>query len=266
MGAAILASVDGEILPPEEATISILDDGLLRGDGAFEVIKLYGAPPVPPRRPRRPPAPLRRRDPSRLRRAGAPGRDRGAARRRRRSRRLPADRDHARRPPAADDRAGSRLARQRPDRPRHADPERDPRRGQVDLLRGEHARDPARRRARRRRGRLRRRRRHGAGGADLLDLLDRRRRPPADARPRGRDPRLDHPRRRRRGTRRRGGHVPEAGAARRPGRLPRLDDREIQPVSAIDGEDLETTGDEHAAAAAAALRDAVARDRSEAEA
>ena len=45
MGAAILASVDGEILPPEEATISILDDGLLRGDGAFEVIKLYGHHP-----------------------------------------------------------------------------------------------------------------------------------------------------------------------------------------------------------------------------
>ncbi|MET0127475.1 MAG: aminotransferase class IV, partial [Solirubrobacterales bacterium] len=42
--------------------------------------------------------------------------------------------------------------------------------------------------------------------------------------------------------------------------------REIQPVSAIDGDDLETTGDEHAAAAAAALRDEVARDRSEAEA
>jgi branched-chain amino acid aminotransferase len=45
MGAAILASVDGEILPPEEATISILDEGLLRGDGAFEVIKLYGHHP-----------------------------------------------------------------------------------------------------------------------------------------------------------------------------------------------------------------------------
>ncbi|MCB0876221.1 MAG: aminotransferase class IV [Solirubrobacterales bacterium] len=45
MGAASLASVDGRILPPEEATISILDDGLLRGDGAFEVIKLYGHHP-----------------------------------------------------------------------------------------------------------------------------------------------------------------------------------------------------------------------------
>ena len=45
MGAATLASVDGRIVPPEEATISILDDGLLRGDGAFEVIKLYGRRP-----------------------------------------------------------------------------------------------------------------------------------------------------------------------------------------------------------------------------
>jgi branched-chain amino acid aminotransferase len=45
MGAATLASVDGRIVPPEEATISILDDGLLRGDGAFEVIKLYDRRP-----------------------------------------------------------------------------------------------------------------------------------------------------------------------------------------------------------------------------
>ncbi len=45
MATAVLASVDGEVMPPEEATISILDDGLLRGDGAFEVIKLYGGHP-----------------------------------------------------------------------------------------------------------------------------------------------------------------------------------------------------------------------------
>jgi len=45
MGAASLASVDGRIVPPEEATISILDDGLIRGDGAFEVIKLYDRHP-----------------------------------------------------------------------------------------------------------------------------------------------------------------------------------------------------------------------------
>jgi len=45
MGAATAASVDGVITGPEAATISILDDGLLRGDGAFEVIKLYGGHP-----------------------------------------------------------------------------------------------------------------------------------------------------------------------------------------------------------------------------
>ena len=37
----MLASVDGRIGPPGEARISILDEGLIRGDGAFEVIKLY---------------------------------------------------------------------------------------------------------------------------------------------------------------------------------------------------------------------------------
>ncbi len=45
MAQARLASVDGRIGPPEEATISILDDGLLRGDGVFEVVKLYAGRP-----------------------------------------------------------------------------------------------------------------------------------------------------------------------------------------------------------------------------
>ena len=45
MAAARLASVDGAIGDPAEATISILDDGLLRGDGAFEMIKLYEGHP-----------------------------------------------------------------------------------------------------------------------------------------------------------------------------------------------------------------------------
>jgi branched-chain amino acid aminotransferase len=39
------ASIDGRILEPDEATISVLDDGLLRGDGAFEAIKLYDGHP-----------------------------------------------------------------------------------------------------------------------------------------------------------------------------------------------------------------------------
>ena len=42
MANAVIAGIDGRILAPEEAAISILDEGLVRGDGAFEVIKLYG--------------------------------------------------------------------------------------------------------------------------------------------------------------------------------------------------------------------------------
>ena len=42
---ALLASVDGRITPVGEATVSILDDGFLRGDGAFEMLKLYGGKP-----------------------------------------------------------------------------------------------------------------------------------------------------------------------------------------------------------------------------
>jgi branched-chain amino acid aminotransferase len=40
-----LASVDGRITPTAEATIALKDDGLYRGDGAFEVIRLYGGKP-----------------------------------------------------------------------------------------------------------------------------------------------------------------------------------------------------------------------------
>jgi branched-chain amino acid aminotransferase len=40
-----LASVDGTISPTAEATIGLEDDGLYRGDGAFEVIRLYGGKP-----------------------------------------------------------------------------------------------------------------------------------------------------------------------------------------------------------------------------
>jgi len=37
-----LASVDGRISPTGEATVPLRDDGLYRGDGAFEVIRIYG--------------------------------------------------------------------------------------------------------------------------------------------------------------------------------------------------------------------------------
>jgi len=40
-----LASVDGSITPTGEATIGLKDDGLYRGDGAFEVIRLYAGRP-----------------------------------------------------------------------------------------------------------------------------------------------------------------------------------------------------------------------------
>ena len=41
----MLASLDGRIQPTADAVIPITDDGLLRGDGAFEVIRLYGGRP-----------------------------------------------------------------------------------------------------------------------------------------------------------------------------------------------------------------------------
>ncbi|MBS1846130.1 MAG: aminotransferase class IV [Actinobacteria bacterium] len=40
-----LASVDGKIGPTADATIGLKDDGLYRGDGAFEVIRLYAGRP-----------------------------------------------------------------------------------------------------------------------------------------------------------------------------------------------------------------------------
>jgi branched-chain amino acid aminotransferase len=41
----MLASVDGRIGPADDARIPVTDEGLLRGDGAFEVIRLYGGRP-----------------------------------------------------------------------------------------------------------------------------------------------------------------------------------------------------------------------------
>jgi branched-chain amino acid aminotransferase len=43
--AAMLASVDGELMPVQSARISVTDEGLLRGDGAFEVVRLYAGRP-----------------------------------------------------------------------------------------------------------------------------------------------------------------------------------------------------------------------------
>jgi branched-chain amino acid aminotransferase len=41
----MLASVDGVIGPAEQAVIPVTDEGLTRGDGAFEVVRLYGGRP-----------------------------------------------------------------------------------------------------------------------------------------------------------------------------------------------------------------------------
>ena len=38
----MLAILDGTVLPATEATIPATDEGLLRGDGVFEVVRLYG--------------------------------------------------------------------------------------------------------------------------------------------------------------------------------------------------------------------------------
>ena len=45
MTASELASVDGAITPTAEAVVPLQDDGLYRGDGAFEVIRLYEGRP-----------------------------------------------------------------------------------------------------------------------------------------------------------------------------------------------------------------------------
>jgi branched-chain amino acid aminotransferase len=45
IGDQSLASLDGEIMPATEATIPATDEGLIRGDGAFEVIRVYEGRP-----------------------------------------------------------------------------------------------------------------------------------------------------------------------------------------------------------------------------
>ena len=45
MSVTELASVDGRVGPTAEAVVPLKDDGLYRGDGAFEVVRLYGGRP-----------------------------------------------------------------------------------------------------------------------------------------------------------------------------------------------------------------------------
>ena len=41
----MLASVDGAIGPADQARIPVTDEGLLRGDGGFDALRLYGGRP-----------------------------------------------------------------------------------------------------------------------------------------------------------------------------------------------------------------------------
>ncbi|HYU62114.1 MAG TPA: aminotransferase class IV [Solirubrobacterales bacterium] len=45
MAVAELASIDGKISPTAGASVPVADDGLLRGDGVFEMIRLYAGRP-----------------------------------------------------------------------------------------------------------------------------------------------------------------------------------------------------------------------------
>ncbi len=44
-GVSSLASLDGEIMPVADATIPVTDEGLIRGDGVFEVVRVYDGRP-----------------------------------------------------------------------------------------------------------------------------------------------------------------------------------------------------------------------------
>src|SRR5438270_12820495 len=44
-GMDYLACIDGEVMPVAVATVPAADEGLLRGDGVFEVMRLYGGRP-----------------------------------------------------------------------------------------------------------------------------------------------------------------------------------------------------------------------------
>jgi branched-subunit amino acid aminotransferase/4-amino-4-deoxychorismate lyase len=45
MTPSALAVLDGQVLPAAEATVPVTDEGLLRGDGVFEVMRVYGGRP-----------------------------------------------------------------------------------------------------------------------------------------------------------------------------------------------------------------------------
>ena len=137
-----LACLDGAVTPASEAMIPVVDEGFLRGDGAFEVVRVYnGTPFVLDEHLDR----WRRPSPTcgwRVAAARASSRRRPPRcwpARRRRLRRAPADGAHARRPAAAAHRAGAPRARAAAPGLRDLRTHAHPRRGEVALLRGQHA-------------------------------------------------------------------------------------------------------------------------------
>ena len=167
-----LASVDGAVTPVEEARIPVTDEGLLRGDGGFEVLRVYGGPPVRARRPLRA-----------ARRARAPGcgwrptSTRCAPRRSRVGRGEPESLLRL-----VVTRGGRRIAiveplparpRDRARGDRHLRADARAQRAQDALLRGQHARRAAGEGAGRRRGAARHAARPRARGPDVDVLLGR---------------------------------------------------------------------------------------------
>ncbi len=245
-----LASLDGLIAPAAETTIPVTDEGFLRGDGVFEVIRVYDGVPF-----------ALDEHLTRLERSTTNLRLGWSARR------DELEQDAARvlearggrtstaacgscSPAAGGGCSSPSRSRAMPEHARLAFvtycPTPDPRRRQVALLCGQHARDPLREGAGLRRGAARHAARPRARGTDVDDLLVRRRRRARNAR---RSTSTSSPRSRAR-------YVIEASGAEE--RVCTEDDlreaseaflasttREVQPVSAIEDIELDGAGRAH---------------------
>ena len=76
----MLGILDGTVLPADQVQIPVTDEGLLRGDGVFEVMRLYDGRPFAARRPPRAHGALGAQPAAADRRRRRPGRHRRAAR------------------------------------------------------------------------------------------------------------------------------------------------------------------------------------------